>query len=73
MNNRLPVDDDWPLEDGFDLLEQIENMQNGGQYDWVSDTLEGIHATVEETGRATPRQQEAVDNIETGGRPGDWT
>lgn len=67
---------DWPSDigspaggsNGADLLEQIERLQNSGDYGWASDTLEGIYTTVEECGMATENQQRAIDNIEEGGR-----
>ena len=52
------------------FLQQIEELQNSGDYDWASGTLEGIYATVEEKGYVTPGQQTAIDNIEEGGRRG---
>lgn len=70
---------DWPSDipppvkrfqsqDAAQLLVQIETLQNSGDYDWASDTLEGIYATVEDAGYATEGQQRAIDNIEEGGR-----
>ena len=54
--------------DAGQLLTQIEEMQNSGDYTWASDSLEGIYTTVEAAGYATEGQQRAVDNIEEGGR-----
>ncbi len=70
---------DWPgdippsverfqSQNAAQLLEQIETLQNSGEYDWASETLEGIHETMEERGYATEAQQQAIENIEEGGR-----
>ncbi len=47
-----------------EFLAWIEELQNSGDYHWASDTLEGIYTTVENSGRVTRRQEEAVRNIE---------
>jgi hypothetical protein len=46
-----------------DLLTLIEDHLRTGNYEWARDTLEGIAATVEETNRVTPRQQQAVEHV----------
>ena len=71
---------DWPSDvdnqqadaahDAAEFLRRIEDLQNSGDYDWASDTLEGIHETVENTGTVTEAQQRAVDNIDDGGQRG---
>jgi hypothetical protein len=45
------------------LLELIEDHLATGRYEWARPTLEGIAATVTDTGVATLRQQEAVEHI----------
>lgn len=71
---------DWPSDvadqhaeaagDAAALLEHVEEMQNSGNYDWASETLEGIQETVEKTGTVSEAQQRAIDNIEEGGQRG---
>lgn len=54
---------DDPLDRAQRLLDLIDDHLATGQYDWARDTLEGIHETVERTGMATMRQQQAVEHI----------
>ena len=57
-----PVDDrDSPW---YQFCQQIDELLSSGDYDWASDTLEGIRATVEEYHRVTPGQLQAVEHIE---------
>ena len=62
--------DDYDGTNAADLLQQIEALQNSDDYGWARDTLEGIYATVENAGYVTDGQQQAIDNIEEGGRRG---
>lgn len=71
---------DWPsdlddarattLEEVNAFLVRLEDLQNSGDYTWASESLAGIHETVEKAGRVTPNQQRAIDNIEAGGQRG---
>jgi hypothetical protein len=40
------------------------NILGDPDFDWATDTLEGIRETVEEKEHITDRQREAVENIE---------
>jgi hypothetical protein len=46
-----------------ELLEEIEEMQAAGGYEFAHHTLSGIYETVEEKEHCTERQREAVENI----------
>lgn len=50
--------------DWEDLVERIDGMLETGDFDWASETLEGIRSTVADREHRTERQAEAVDNIE---------
>lgn len=50
-----------------DLLAEIDDMLADDDFRWAEDTLSGIYDTVSRSGRATPRQVEAVENIRDGG------
>lgn len=52
-----------PRDPVADLLQLIEDHLRTGTYEWARDTLEGIAATVEDTNRVTPAQQQAVEHI----------
>jgi hypothetical protein len=45
------------------LLEEIEDLQQAGGYEFAHHTLSGIYETVEEKEHCTERQREAVHNI----------
>lgn len=45
------------------LLEEIEEMQQAGGYEFAHHALSGIYETVEEKEHCTERQWEAVRNI----------
>jgi hypothetical protein len=45
------------------LLDLIDSHLATGKYEWARPTLEGIAATVTDTGVVTIRQQEAVEHI----------
>lgn len=45
------------------LQNQIEAMLDSGEFEWASDTLEGILSTIESKEHSTDAQQTAVDNI----------
>lgn len=47
-----------------DLLDKINELTDDESFEWASDTLHGIHDTVESRSHATERQWEAVENIE---------
>ena len=51
------------MDKAAELLDLIEDHLRTGKYEWARDTLEGIAATVTDTGVATVRQQEAVEHI----------
>lgn len=46
----------------------IEEMLNDGSYNWADDTLTGIYETVLGSGKVTPGQRRAVENIRQKGR-----
>lgn len=50
------------------LLSQIDELVSDPDYEWATDTLEGIQETVEERRHCTINQKTAVDNIERRGR-----
>lgn len=52
-----------PSDDPNELIEQIAEMLDSGDFDWAEDTLEGIAETVGERDTVTPKQREAVANI----------
>jgi hypothetical protein len=59
-------EDDSRTEDAggvVEFLEEIEDLQNDDRYGFAADTLEGIHTTVENSGRVTIGQRQAIDNI----------
>ena len=57
-------DDPAPEQDGTaEFLTEIEDLLASEQYDWASDTLEGIYNTVESRQVVTQGQRDAVDNI----------
>ncbi len=57
--------DDAPSEqEGWmTFLTEIEDLLSSEEYDWASDTLEGIYNTVEQRQVVTPGQRDAVENI----------
>ena len=52
----------------LNLIEQIDELLESGDYDWAEDTLTGIRETVERNEYTTERQEQAVQTIEDGGR-----
>lgn len=50
-----------------EFLDRLEGMIESGDYDRVVETLEGIHKTVQASGKVTGRQREAIENIERAG------
>jgi hypothetical protein len=57
---RIPVADPCAWEA---LVDEIDEMLDGGAFDWARDTLEGIRTTVSDREHVTDRQAEAVRNI----------
>ena len=53
-----------------ELLEEIEEMQATGGYEFAHHTLSGIYETVEANEHCTERQREAVNNIRNSKK--DW-
>jgi len=45
------------------FLTEIEDLLSSEDYDWASDTLEGIYNTVEQRGFVTDAQRTAIENI----------
>ena len=56
------------VTDPFAFLTRLEDLRADSEYDWASDTIEGIYTTVTESGRVTEGQLRAIDNIEEGAR-----
>jgi hypothetical protein len=52
------------VTDPFDFLTRLEDLRADTDYEWASDTIEGIYTTVTESGRVTDGQLRAIDNIE---------
>lgn len=50
-------------EDPQSWLKLIEDMVDSGEFDWAEETLLGIGETIENSGRVTPGQIEAIENI----------
>lgn len=48
------------------VVDRINTLLATKHYEWARKTLEGIRDTIEETGRVTLRQQEAVEHIIVG-------
>ena len=48
------------------MIARIEELLATRKYEWARETLAGIYATIETTGRVTLRQQEAVEHIMIG-------
>jgi hypothetical protein len=46
-----------------DLLNDIESMLDGEEFEWAVDTLEGIQEWVSENEHCTEAQRRAVSNI----------
>jgi hypothetical protein len=59
--------DEGSAEGAIAFLEKIEDLLASTRYEWASDTLSGIYATVEDTQRVTDAQRRAVLNIEEAG------
>src|SRR5204863_9532800 len=60
---RLPWQERAPDESATSLARRIRGMLVGDEFEYAEETLSGILATLEETGRCTSRQVDAVDNI----------
>jgi len=53
-------------ECGFEeLIEQIDEMLDGEDFEWAEDTLTGIREWCAEHEHCTENQKDAVDNIES--------
>jgi hypothetical protein len=48
------------------VVARIDELLATGHYNWARATLEGIRASIEQTGRVTLRQQEAVEHVMVG-------
>lgn len=60
------VESDYPEgEPWFEQLTRIEEMLEDTQYQWAEETLEGIRDWIREHKHVTPKQIEAIDNIES--------
>jgi hypothetical protein len=73
MKDFTDEDDEYTHAD--EIVDLIDDMLNGLiedddgdgiDFDFASDTLEGIKATIKRTGRVTTGQEEAVNNIKNG-------
>ncbi len=51
------------VTDAFAFLSRLEDLCADSDYDWASDTIEGIYTTVTKMGRVTSGQLQAIDNI----------
>ena len=67
MIHAKPIEEPESVTDVFDFLSRLEDMRADDDYDWASDTLEGIYTTVTASGRVTDGQLRAINNIEEGG------
>jgi hypothetical protein len=47
-----------------DLISTIDDLLDDDRYEFASDTLSGIHDTVEEKEHCTDNQRQAVENIQ---------
>lgn len=56
------------VTDVFAFLSRLEDLRAEDDYDWASDTIEGIYTTVTASGKVTEGQLRAINNIEDGGR-----
>lgn len=45
------------------FLMELEAMDSSGSFDWASETVQGIHDTVSESGQVTRGQLQAINNI----------
>lgn len=71
LDDREIVPEDLPdrrTSDWYAFLQEIEALLDTGRFTWAQATLEGIHATVEQTRRVSDAQRRAVENIEAGSR-----
>jgi len=48
------------------MIARITELLATKRYDWARSTLEGIRATIQQNGRVTLRQQEAVEHVMIG-------
>jgi len=61
LHRPMPVDaqhSEW-----YQFCQKIIEMLAGGEFDWASGTLEGIHQSVEQYQSVTEGQRRAVRNI----------
>jgi len=61
--DKAPQEYDHEADQVFYYMEVIERALNSERYDWAQDTLQGIHDNIEQYGRITANQRNAVDNI----------
>ncbi len=54
------------------FLARLEDLRADTDYDWASETLDGIYTTVTERGRVTAGQLRAIENIVDGATRGRW-
>jgi hypothetical protein len=50
--------------DWEDFADGLQILLGDTDFMWAADTIEGIQETVREKEHATPRQKEAIENIE---------
>ena len=78
----LPLDDQ-PLRrtepvdvrdtEWYQFAQTIHELLGSGEFDWASDTLGGIAASVEQYHTVTPGQRRAVENVQAArGRSDGW-
>ena len=63
-----PRDTEW-----YQFVQQIEELLEGGQFEWAASTLKGIAESVERYKIVTPGQRSAVANVSAArGRADGW-
>ena len=63
-----PLPEPESVTDPFEFLSRLEDMRADSDFEWASDSIEGIYTTVTASGRVTEGQLRAIDNIEDGAR-----
>ena len=67
-----PIPPPESVTDPSEFLSRLEDLRDDSDYDWASDTIEGIYTTVTESERVTAGQLRAIDNIVDGAQRGRW-
>ncbi len=67
-----PIAESESVTDPSAFLARLEDLRVDSDYDWASDTIEGIYTTITESGRVTAGQLRAIDNIVDGAQRGRW-